>query len=81
LDDLEFATRLIEEVNISGDDWNGDGKDGYLDQDLFPETAERREITAMTQGDKQNILTKEVLARQWGIGLSTAHRTLKRTTQ
>ena len=40
LDDLEFATRLIEEVNISGDDWNGDGKDGYLDQYLFPETAE-----------------------------------------
>ena len=35
LDEDEFAERLIQSVNVAGDDWNGDGLDGYENPDLF----------------------------------------------
>jgi hypothetical protein len=31
--------------------------------------------------DKRNVITKEILAWRWGIGLDTAHKTLKCMTQ
>ena len=35
LDEDEFADRLIQSVNVAGDDWNGDGLDGYENPVLF----------------------------------------------
>jgi hypothetical protein len=35
----------------------------------------------MESQGRKSVLTKEILARQWGIGLETAHRTLRVTTQ
>ena len=35
LDEDEFVERLIQLVNVAGDDWNGDGLDGYENHDLF----------------------------------------------
>jgi hypothetical protein len=35
LSEDEFAERMIQAVNIPGDDWNGDGLDGYANSDLF----------------------------------------------
>jgi hypothetical protein len=33
LDEDKFAKRLIQLVNVAGDDWNGDGLDGYENPD------------------------------------------------
>jgi hypothetical protein len=81
LSEEELAERFIQSVNIAGDDWKGDGMDGYDDPDLYPRNDETRKVFALTANDKRNVLTKEILAQRWGIGLSTAHRTLKRTSQ
>jgi hypothetical protein len=35
LDEDEFAKRMIQLVNVAGDDWNGEGLDGYENPDLF----------------------------------------------
>jgi hypothetical protein len=75
----EFASRLISAVNIASDDWVGDGTEGYTDEDLF-HNLERR-VFVMSLVDKESVVTKEVLARRWGISLDTAHRTLRATTQ
>ena len=79
LSEDQFANRLISAVNIASDDWVGDGTEGYTDGDLF-DNLERR-VFAMSLVDKESVVTKEVLARRWGISLDTAHRTLRATTQ
>jgi hypothetical protein len=35
LDEDEFAETMIQSVNVAGDDWNGDGLDGYENPNLF----------------------------------------------
>lgn len=40
-----------------------------------------RRASAMRRGDPQSDLTPEVLSRRWGIGMETARRTLRVTTQ
>jgi hypothetical protein len=35
LDEDEFAKRMIQLVNVAGDDWNGDGLDRYENPNLF----------------------------------------------
>ena len=81
LDDGEFADRLIQSVNVAGDDWNGDGLDGYENPDLFRQDDVERNVFSLSIDDKRKVITKEILARRWGIGLDTAHKTLKCTTQ
>jgi hypothetical protein len=80
-DDDELASRLISEIRIASDDKVGDGLDGYHDDTLFTVPPDFRAISALDTSDKSSIITKEVLARRWGIGLDTALRTLTRTTQ
>ena len=81
LSDKEFACRLVSAVNVAGDDWIGDGMSGYADEELFPIGNQGRKVFAMSLVDKQSVVTKEVLARRWGISMDTAHRTLRATTQ
>lgn len=81
LSDIEFACRLVSAVNVAGDDWIGDGMSGYADEELFPIGNQGRKVFAMSLVDKQSVVTKEVLARRWGISMDTAHRTLRATTQ
>ena len=81
LDEDEFAERLIQSVNVAGDDWNGDGLEGYENPDLFRLTDIDRFVFSLSVDDKRNVITKEKLAQRWGIGLDTAHRTLKCTMQ
>lgn len=35
LDERELGDRLVAAVNVASDDWNGDGFDGYGDEELF----------------------------------------------
>ena len=81
LDDGEVAERLVAAVNVAGDDVFGDGLDGYGDAELYELGSEKRNVFALSRSEKGAIITKEVLARRWGIGLNTAHRTLRATTQ
>jgi hypothetical protein len=81
LDEDEFAERIVQSVNVAGDDWNGDGLDGYENRDLFCLTDMDRFVFSLSVDDKRNVITKEILARRWGIGLDAAHKTLKSTTQ
>jgi hypothetical protein len=81
LEDDEFAKRMIEAVNIAGDDWNGDGLEGHANTDLHCLMDLDRHIFSLSMEDKRKVITKEVLARRWGIGLDMAHKTLKCTTQ
>ena len=81
LSDSELADRLIQSVNIAGDDWNGDGLDGYNDSELYEMSDLDRFVFSLSADDKRHVITKERLARRWGIGLDVAHKTLKQTTQ
>jgi hypothetical protein len=79
LDEDVFADRLIESVQVSSCALNGDEFD-EVDVELFgPERVAR--VQAVASSDKTGMVTKEVLARRWGIGLETAQRTLTVTTQ
>lgn len=40
-----------------------------------------RQVAAVSTDDRHPFLSPETLARRWGIGLDTAHRTMKATTQ
>lgn len=66
---------------ISGDDWNGDDLDVYDDQDLFHSTDIDCFVFSLLIDEKRNVTTKAILAQRWGIGLDTAHKTLKGTTE
>jgi hypothetical protein len=79
--DKDLASRLIAAVNIESDTWNGDGLDGHENPDLFHLADVDRLVFSLSVDDKRNVITKEILARRWGIGLDTAHKTLKCTTQ
>ena len=80
-DEADLVQRFVAAVNIPGDDWSGDGLNGYGDTDLFRDCNERREVFALSSDEKRSVVTKEALAQRWGIGLNTAHRTLRATTQ
>jgi hypothetical protein len=81
LDEDKFAERMIQLVDVAWDDWIGDGLDGYENPDLFCLTDINQHVFSLSVDDKSNVITKEILAWRWGIGLDTAHKTLKCMTQ
>jgi hypothetical protein len=77
----ELFERLVSVVNVSSTDIAGDGMSGRSDEDLYPLMDEYRAISGLSTEQRKSVITKEILARRWGIGLDTAHRTLTATTQ
>jgi predicted hotdog family 3-hydroxylacyl-ACP dehydratase len=77
----DLATRLIAAVNVTVQDSEGDGLYERSEDSASPATAEDREVFAMSSAQRGPVITKEILAKRWGIGLDTAHRTLTATTQ
>ena len=67
----EFENRLISCVYVSLDD----------DSDTVLESTEGRKVMALASTEKKSVITKEILAKRWGIGLKTADQTLRVTTQ
>ena len=67
----EFQTRLVSAVYVSLDD----------DADTSINGAEGRAVMATATSEKKSVITKEALAKRWGIGLKTADHTLRVTTQ
>lgn len=83
LDDEEetLATCLIAAMNVSSMDINGGGLDERSKDCLITMTNENRAIAAMSTQEQGPIISKEILAKRWGIGLDTAHQALTATTQ
>ena len=82
--DDDLADRLVAAVNIDSNERDGDGVAGRQDPDLFLMDDEARQthaVFALSTSQQRSVLTPEVLARRWAIGLDTAKRTLQVTTQ
>lgn len=79
MDDL--GNRLVSMINVAADDAAGDGLDGYGDETLYTSSEECRTIRGLSTSDKKSVLTAQVLANRWHIGLNTASRTMNVTTQ
>ena len=79
-DEEELATRLVAAINVESDCACGDGLD-VMDDPICGIAEENRWIAGFATKDRGSVITKEVLARRWGIGLDTAHRTLTAKTQ
>ena len=63
-------------MNTAVTDICGDGID------CWPERSDEiREVASMSTSGAGSVITKEILARRWFIGMDTMHRTLKVTTQ
>ncbi|KAI2504065.1 hypothetical protein MHU86_10347 [Fragilaria crotonensis] len=80
-EDGSLADRLVAAVNVAADDTAGDGLSGRNDNDVYPMDDESRKLFALSTSDKRSVITPEILSRRWGVGLDTAKRTLKVTTQ
>ena len=79
LDERTFADRLIQSVTTSSPlQWN-DEQLRFVDAPQPPDT--EAHISAVRTKDRNLDITKEVLAKRWGIGPELAARTLKSTTQ
>ena len=77
----DLAAKLVAAVNIESFDVNGDGLTERPEHSLCSSSEEERQIFALSTKDRGPVLTKEILAQRWGIGLDTAHKTLATTTQ
>ena len=87
----DAASLMISSVNVAWDDTEGDGLNGYGDHSLYPSQflANRRvSISSVQCGvdsigtlGRESILTPEILAKRWHIGLEKAKLTLEATTQ
>ena len=77
----DLAARLIAAVNIEADVKSRDGLYERTEDSLCAMSEADQTICAMNSKARGPVITKEILARRWGIGLDTAHRTLTATTQ
>jgi hypothetical protein len=76
LEETDLATWLIMVINVTLTDRNGDGLYERPEDSLCPFTEEEREVFAMSSQEWGPVITKEILAKHWGIGLDMAHQTL-----
>jgi hypothetical protein len=75
-----IMNRFVAAVNIASNNAVGNSMCGYGDEELFGVSEEAREVMVLSSEDKRSVITKEVLARHWGIGLYLVHGTLRMTT-
>jgi hypothetical protein len=66
-DDDTLTTRLVAAMNVGSSDINGDGLDERPQDSLFTASEVDRTIAAMSAHEKGSVITKEILARRWGI--------------
>jgi hypothetical protein len=71
--------RIVATVIVAADDLVGDGLDGHEDMDVY--SAESRAICQLATTERRSVITPEILAQRWSIGLNAAKSTLQATTQ
>jgi hypothetical protein len=74
-----LSERLISMVNVAADDMEGDGLEGRNDEMVYPTNEDDRVLMKMKLSERGSVITKEILARRWRIGLETAKRMLQAT--
>jgi hypothetical protein len=79
--DDDLFSSLSHNVHAASDDLGGNGIEGHVDDDVYPKTDEHRRLFSLSTGEQRSVLTPEVLAQRWNIGLEAAKRTLQATTQ
>jgi hypothetical protein len=68
-------------VNVAANDMEGDGLDGRKDGTIYPTNEDNRKLMKIALSERGSVITKEILAKRWGIGPDTVKRTLQSTTQ
>ena len=81
MDEVNLVTRLIAAVSVTILDKQGDGLYERPEDSYSPSMEEDRKVFAMSTEERGLVITKEILAKRWGIGLDTAHWTLMATMQ
>jgi hypothetical protein len=83
IDDDEVVTRTVSAINIGSEFVPIEDEAVALTthQESDHTTDASRVVAGLKSTERCPIITKEILARRWGIGLDTAHRTLTATTQ
>jgi hypothetical protein len=71
-----MTKQFIVAVNIVSDDIDSDGMRFYGDEDMFDAGEEGQKVMALSSKEKRSVITKEVLARRWGIGLDSENEYL-----
>ena len=62
-------------------DIDGNGLQGQDDEQLYSKADNSCRIDGLSTGEQRSVLTAEVLAKRWHIGLDAARRTMGSTTQ
>jgi hypothetical protein len=78
---FDLYHRLIANVVVAPDDIPGHGLEGHLESAVYTQHDNLRQICKLTSSERLSILTPEILAKKWRIGLGTAKHTLEVTTQ
>jgi Reverse transcriptase (RNA-dependent DNA polymerase) len=77
--DSKLYERIVATVIVAADDLVGDGLDGHEDVDVY--SMESRAICQLATTERRSVITPEILAQRWSIGLNAAKSTLQATTQ
>ena len=80
-DDIDLHRRLVDSVHVSPNDLAGTGECLRPNPDAYSDAAEKRELMELSTTERRSVITPEALSKRWGIGLATAKRTLRATTQ
>jgi hypothetical protein len=80
-DNADLYDHVIGSVTVAAENSIGDGLDGNEDEEVYKRCPEVREISALSTEERRWVITPEILSQQWGIGLDTANKTLRATTQ
>ena len=72
---------MVAAVNVESFAENGDGLDVRPEDSICEMSEEDRRVCGLSSRDRGPVIAKEILAKRWGIGLDTAHKTLSTTTQ
>jgi hypothetical protein len=78
-DDCDLHAHLVAAVNIHPRQYSELALD--VDKAVYPNVDGRIAISALSTEEKRAVLSPEVLAKRWGIGLNAANATLLNTTQ
>jgi hypothetical protein len=77
--DSKLYERIVATVCVATDDLIGDGMEGHMDPEVYSEGSQL--ICQLGTEELCSVITCEILAQRWSIGLAAAKSTLLATTQ
>jgi ribosomal protein S25 len=79
LNEHELYERMISCVYVHPSELSDDMKE--IKENVYPLGTSQQFISSLSSEQRRSILSPELLAKRWGIGLSVAKTTLENTTQ